>query len=224
MVLFILGSMFSLALAYTAVSPVFMYTSIGAGGWNFTDQQIAYFLALAGASQAAWMLLAFPPLQARYGTGALMRTVCLAYPFFFASYPIFNEMLRHGYTTAFWIGWPIVLVLASGVSMAFGESLLHACWDLFEELLTWIRCSLRSALCERHCADFHCSRHCQCPGTYSEQWRTRCRSYCWDKPVRSRCEASMGRRSLGLVCVLGRSSRTQRSGTLYSREGTRTAC
>lgn len=123
MVLYILGHTLGLSLAYTAVSPVFMYTPIDESGFGFSDQQISYFLALAGASQAGWMLIAFPPLQKKLGTARLMRWCVLAWPVFMALYPVFNEMLRHGLTTLFWVTAPLSLVLASGVSMSFGLSL-----------------------------------------------------------------------------------------------------
>lgn len=118
-VLYIFGHTMLLALAYTAVSPVFLFTSVEKGGFNFSPQYISYFLALAGASQAGWMLLAFPPLQRRLGTGSLLRLCAAGWPFFMAAFPLENELLRHGLNTAFWIILPIGLVIGSGVSMAF---------------------------------------------------------------------------------------------------------
>ena len=124
-VLYIFGHVTLLALAYTAVSPVFLFMSIEKGGFGFSPRYISYFLALAGASQAAWMLLAFPPLQRRLGTGPLLRLCAVVWPFLMASFPLENELLRHGFNTAFWIILPIGLVIGSGVSMAF------ACVQLF---------------------------------------------------------------------------------------------
>lgn len=118
-VLFIYGYTMLLALAYTAVSPVFLFTSIGHGGLQFSPQWISVFLAIAGASQALWMLLVFPPLQNRTSTGFVLRACAVAWPFMFASFPIINELLRHGWTTLFWILGPISLVIGSGVSMSF---------------------------------------------------------------------------------------------------------
>ena len=103
MVLYIYGHVMLLALAYTAVSPVFLYTSIELGGFKFSDQQIAYFLTVAGGSQALWMLIAFPPLQRRFGTGNVLRACCILWPIMFMLFPLANEMLRHGYITLFWI-------------------------------------------------------------------------------------------------------------------------
>lgn len=123
-VLYIFGHTMLLALAYTAIAPVFQYTSISLGGFGFSDQWIAIFIAIAGASQSLWMLLAFPPLQKRFGTGNLLRACAVAWPFFMACYPVLNEMLRHGYVTAFWVVTPITLALGSGVAMAFGTSSL----------------------------------------------------------------------------------------------------
>lgn len=121
-VLYILAHTLALSLAYTAVMPVFLYTPVEESGCGFTDQQISYFLALAGGSQALWMLIAFPPLQKRYGTAKLMLGCCMAWPLFMALYPVYNELLRHGLNTVFWVFAPISLILASGVSMSFGKS------------------------------------------------------------------------------------------------------
>lgn len=109
-----------LATVYTAVTPTFMYTDIELGGLGFSDQQIAGFMALIGASQAIWTLGVFPPLQKRIGTGTVMRWCSGFWPFFMASWVILNEILRAGLPTLFWILAPIGGVLGSGVSMGFG--------------------------------------------------------------------------------------------------------
>lgn len=109
-----------LALVYTAVSPVFYYTSVRHGGFGFSDQMIGIFTAIVGASQAAWTLIAFPLLQKGLGTGTVMRWCSAVWPFFMAGFPILNEFLRHEWTLAFWIASPTGLVIGSAVSMAFG--------------------------------------------------------------------------------------------------------
>lgn len=119
MVLYIFGHTMLLALAYTAVSPVFQFTSIKLGGLSFSPRQISLFLAIGGLSQALWMLLAFPYLQSRLGTGRLLRICVAGWPCFSALYPILNELLRHGMLTTFWILAPIGIVLGSGVAMSF---------------------------------------------------------------------------------------------------------
>ncbi|KAI7199865.1 MFS general substrate transporter [Hortaea werneckii] len=119
MVLSIFGYVMLLGLGYTAVNPVFLYTDVDLGGWGFSDQQIAGVLAIAGASQSVWMLLAFPFLQKRLGTGNLLRICAVAWGLMFAGYPILNEVLRHGSETAFWAVWPPFLVMGSGVAMAY---------------------------------------------------------------------------------------------------------
>ncbi|KAK3094293.1 hypothetical protein LTR53_019448, partial [Teratosphaeriaceae sp. CCFEE 6253] len=119
MVLYIFGLTMLLSLAYTAVSPVFMFTSIRQGGFGFSDQDIAIFLAVAGMSQAVWMLAAFPPLQKRLGTGRLLRICVGLQPLMMVQFPLFNELLRNGYSRVFWIVfWPC-LALGSGVAMMF---------------------------------------------------------------------------------------------------------
>jgi len=121
-VLYIFGHTMLLALAYTAVSPVFLFTDVSKGGLGFSDSQIAGFLAVAGASQAAWMLLAFPYLQRRFGTGNVLRGCAIIWPFMMASFPALNELrLRSSIPMVwFWILLAIGLVGGSGVSMAFG--------------------------------------------------------------------------------------------------------
>ncbi|EME38764.1 hypothetical protein DOTSEDRAFT_92089 [Dothistroma septosporum NZE10] len=118
-VLYIFGHTMLLALAYTAVSPVFLFTSVEKGGFAFSPQYISYFLSLAGASQAVWMLIGFPPLQRNFGTGPLLRICAFVWPLLMVSSPLENELLRHGQTKIFWIVMPILLIIASGVSMAF---------------------------------------------------------------------------------------------------------
>lgn len=120
-VLYLFGHTMLLALAYTAVAPVFLFTRVEKGGFDFSPRWISYYLAVAGGSQALWMLLVFPPLQRTIGTGNLMRVCAVAWPLMMASFPILNEFLRHGWKTAFWIVGPISIVVGSGVSMAFGK-------------------------------------------------------------------------------------------------------
>jgi len=119
-VLYIYGHTMGLALAYTAVNPVFLYTDVKLGGWGFSDQRIALFTAVAGASQSLWMLIPFPPLQRRLGTGNLLRVCAVIWPLMMASFPISNELLRHDHKTAFWAFFPPSLILGSGISMAYG--------------------------------------------------------------------------------------------------------
>ncbi|CAK3791141.1 MFS general substrate transporter [Lecanosticta acicola] len=118
-VLYIFSHTMLLALAYTAVMPTFLFTRIELGGIGFGPDFISYAIALAGASQALWMLLVFPPLQRKIGTGNLLRACAIFWPVFMAASPIYNELLRHGFNTAFWVIAPLFSVLGSGVSMAF---------------------------------------------------------------------------------------------------------
>lgn len=157
MVLTIYGYSMLLGLGYTAVSPVFLYTDVKLGGWGFSDQKIAAFLALAGASQSMWMLIGFPPLQRRLGTGNLLRAAAVAWAAMFAVYPMLNEILRQDWRTAFWsISIPF-LILSSGVSMAFGTydaAVIH-CWQItvmLRNLLMLMPCSLCATVFERHLA------------------------------------------------------------------------
>jgi hypothetical protein len=121
MVLYIFGHTMLLGLGYTAVSPVFLYTDVDKGGWGFSDQLIAVFLAIAGASQAVWMLVGFPPLQKRFGTGNVLRGAAVAWVLMLGGFPVMNEVLRLGATKVFWAVWPPVMILGSGVAMAYGK-------------------------------------------------------------------------------------------------------
>jgi hypothetical protein len=66
MVLFIQAHVNVLSMGYTAVSSVYQFTDVQLGGLSFTDRLIAIALAVAGISQAAWILIVFPPAQKRY--------------------------------------------------------------------------------------------------------------------------------------------------------------
>lgn len=121
-VLYIYSHVMVLGLAYTAVAPVFMYEPIDIGGLGFSSLHISLFMALTGASQAVWLLLIFPPLQHRIGTGGVLRLCTYSWPFFFLCVPLLNLVLRqhtHATTTLFWILCPLVLSVGVGVSMAF---------------------------------------------------------------------------------------------------------
>ncbi|KAI0123320.1 MFS general substrate transporter [Xylariales sp. AK1849] len=108
-----------LAFAYTAVLPVFWFTSVPLGGLGFTPLLISIFMGLAGFSQAFWLLVIFPPLQHRLGTNGVMRLCAVAYPFAMAVSPLMNLGLRSGARTLFWVLMPLFGFVAPGVSMAF---------------------------------------------------------------------------------------------------------
>ncbi|SMR64379.1 unnamed protein product [Zymoseptoria tritici ST99CH_3D1] len=119
MVLYIFAHVGVLALGYTALSPVYLYTPIHLGGLHFSPEQISWFIALAGFSQALWMLFAFPPLQRTLGTGKVLRICAGIWPFMMAVYPLLNEFARRGWFTAMWTVGAGNIILGSGVAMAF---------------------------------------------------------------------------------------------------------
>lgn len=108
-----------LAFTFTAVNPVFLYTPVRLGGLGFSPELIAAVIGFSGISQAAWLLLVFPPLHKRIGTGQILRLAAWTWPIFFAINPCFNILLRHGQKTALWVTGPPTLALGSGVAMAF---------------------------------------------------------------------------------------------------------
>lgn len=118
-VLYVYSHIMLLAFAYTAIVPVFWFTPVPLGGFGFVPYQISIMMALNGAAQAAWLLVAFPPLQHRYGTNAVLRGCSIAYPFFFLMCPMGNVLLRSGADTAFWVLAPLITVVGVGVSMSF---------------------------------------------------------------------------------------------------------
>ena len=103
------------------VCPVFYFTAVSLGGYGFSPLQISLFMALAGISQALWILLVFPPLQGRFGTGGVLRGCAVAWPILFFVAPLGNFFLRQDWKLTFWIVGPMFLVVGSGVSMAFSK-------------------------------------------------------------------------------------------------------
>ncbi|OTA90022.1 hypothetical protein M434DRAFT_398262 [Hypoxylon sp. CO27-5] len=121
-VLYNYGHVMMLGFAYTAIVPVFWYTSPKLGGFGFTPLQISMFMGLTGISQALWLLLIFPPLQHRLGTNGVLRACGLAYPFFIGVQAFLNLLLyqdTHVTNIVFWTVAPILVAFGSGVSMAF---------------------------------------------------------------------------------------------------------
>ncbi|KGO64747.1 Tetracycline resistance protein, TetA/multidrug resistance protein MdtG [Penicillium italicum] len=121
-VLYTYGYLMVLAFAYTAIIPVFWFTPVHLGGYNFTALQISLMMGLNGAAQATWLLLVFPPLQKRMGSNGVIQLCVSLYPLFFLSCPLGNVLLRmgtEGSVKAFWIFLPITLVIGCGVSMSF---------------------------------------------------------------------------------------------------------
>ncbi|MCJ1407629.1 hypothetical protein MMC19_001700 [Ptychographa xylographoides] len=118
-VLLIYGYIMLLAFAYTAVIPVFFFTDVKLGGYGFSPLQISLFMALGGLSQSIWLLLAFPPLQHRFGTGGVLRGCAVVWPSLFFMVPAGNFLLRQDWVLTFWIVVPISVALGSGVAMAF---------------------------------------------------------------------------------------------------------
>ncbi|KAG4440788.1 hypothetical protein IFR05_003716 [Cadophora sp. M221] len=108
-----------LGLGYSAVAPLFWYTRPSLGGFGFTPNQISYFMCSIGIAQAIWLLVFFPLLHRKFGTGTILRACYLIWPLTFVVAPLCNYFLRQGWTTAFWIIAPTVQVIGSGVSMAF---------------------------------------------------------------------------------------------------------
>lgn len=118
-VLIISNYVMLLAYTFTAVFPVAQYTPVELGGLGFTPGLIGACTALNGASQAAWLLLVFPNLHKRLGTGRVLFWCAIVWPVLFAVAPVENLVLRYGQTALFWATGPLILSLGAGVAMAF---------------------------------------------------------------------------------------------------------
>ncbi|MCJ1225831.1 hypothetical protein MMC12_002480 [Toensbergia leucococca] len=118
-VLLIYGMVLLLAFSYTAIAPLFWFTRPELGGYGFSPLWISIFLGAAGALQAIWVLLIFPPLQHRIGTGGILRLCSYGFPLFYALSPATNLLLRQNLRLAFWIIAPLLQVLASAASMSY---------------------------------------------------------------------------------------------------------
>ena len=108
-----------LAFSYTAVLPVFYFTSIKKGGFGLSPIKISLFMGLGGLGQALWLLVVFPRIQRRWSTGAVFRLCARAYPIFFCVPPLYSYVLRQGWTTFFWATGPALMMLGVGVAMCF---------------------------------------------------------------------------------------------------------
>lgn len=111
-----------LAFAVTAIMPIYLYTRVAIGGVGLSSPQISAFMAIQGASQALWLLLAFPFLQRRYGSKGLSKLCAIVYPFVFAGCIFLNAFLRIGTEPAMasaGIVGLLIAVLGPGVSMGF---------------------------------------------------------------------------------------------------------
>ncbi|KAL7943539.1 major facilitator superfamily domain-containing protein [Trichoderma barbatum] len=111
-----------LAFAFTAILPVLLFTPIDLGGAGFSSFHISLWMAIQGASQASWLIFAFPFLQRRLGTKGSMTACITAYPLFFFGFVVMNMLLRAGTdsaTAAYWAVAFFVAVIGPGVSMAF---------------------------------------------------------------------------------------------------------
>lgn len=77
------------------------------------------FIGLGGLSQAVWLLLIFPLLQRRIGTGGVLRICASVWPIFFFLAAFGNYLLRVKMDAVFWVYAPTLLIIGSGVAMAF---------------------------------------------------------------------------------------------------------
>jgi len=113
------------------VVPVFWFTDIELGGLGQSPLMISVFLATAGLSQALYILIVFPPLQHRIGTGSVLRICAAVWPWLFAFWPICNILLLRHFEPAFYALAFGGNFIGSGVSMAFSKSSVSAIQRFF---------------------------------------------------------------------------------------------
>ncbi|ATY61636.1 Major facilitator superfamily transporter [Cordyceps militaris] len=111
-----------LAVAVSAVLPVYLYTPARLGGMQLSPAEISMYMTVQGASQVFWLLVAFPFLNKRLGTQGLLSAIASFYMPVFAGYIIMNALLRSGGgVTREWL-WlavaPAMVSLGSAVIMA----------------------------------------------------------------------------------------------------------
>ncbi|KAF2018231.1 MFS general substrate transporter [Aaosphaeria arxii CBS 175.79] len=108
-----------LGIIMTTILPVYLYTPIRLGGIGFQPALIAVTMCLVGIFQAVWMLVGYPILHKRVGTGSILRITAWIWPLFFAIYPCFNILLRNHLNVLFWVLGGPVTFLGCGVGMIF---------------------------------------------------------------------------------------------------------
>lgn len=143
-VLFMYGWNSLIGLGFTAVIPVFWFTPPKHGGYGFDELHESVFLALAGLSQALWILLVFPTWQRRRGTGSVLYVCWHLYPFLILIHPLGSILRRNGQEPAFWV----VAVLAQLVTSA--NAMTYSTWTPFppyRPLSVYVRRARRELTC-----------------------------------------------------------------------------
>jgi MFS family permease len=111
-----------LAMATSAILPVYLYTPAGLGGMQLSTTQISIYMAVQGGSQVLWLLLAFPILNIRLGTKPLLSAIATFWPLVFAGYVVMNAMLRTADAALHQLLWvaiaPVMVIVGSAVIMS----------------------------------------------------------------------------------------------------------
>lgn len=115
----------AVAMAYTAVMPVYYWQKVKDGGDGLTNFQISMCIGLVGFTQAFYSLLLFPRWQTRYGTGNVMKVLYFIYPFFMALNPVPSMLRRTGHETAFWITRIGITVTGPVIALVFSTYIVH---------------------------------------------------------------------------------------------------
>ena len=150
-------------------------------------------MALGGFSQAVWLLLAFPPLQRRFGTGGVLRGCAVVWPIDFFLVALGNKFLRLDWDLTFWIIAPITVVMGSGVAMAFSKLTFLRFSSLLNDSLLIMYKSCCTACAQRCLAIAIHARNIECLCSCANQWYQSCgpcrfcKSFCiWSKNASTR--------------------------------------
>ncbi|CAG9986678.1 unnamed protein product [Clonostachys byssicola] len=116
------GQVILLTSFYISTLSVALFTPVDLGGIGYTTPQISIYMGAQAASQALWLVIAFPRLQRRMGTRGVLRVCSLGLPLFFSSFILMNVLLRAGgaaCTVCFWALTLLSTLVGPAVFMSF---------------------------------------------------------------------------------------------------------
>lgn len=109
----------ALAIFFTAIHPVVLYTKVSFGGFGLSTAAITGFITSVGATETLWLMIAFPLLQRRMGTKGVLKACCWLWPIFFAGYVATNALLRHDHQILAKVVSVSNIIIGPGAFMSF---------------------------------------------------------------------------------------------------------
>ena len=102
--------------AMRAINPVFWFTSVPLGGWDFTEHQISILSGATGLVGIIWSVLGYPSAHARLGSKRILN-YCGIVLVALQLWPVAsNQLLRNRRKVGFFILLPIFSVLQAVMS------------------------------------------------------------------------------------------------------------